>query len=159
MEEVIIRRALPSDIDAACRIAKECWSEIYTGYRSQLGDGIYDSVYSDDPLEIKAEKIKSAILDGRVFVAERDGLVAGFASFLAEGKIGYLKENAVYPDFRGKGIASKLYSAVFEELRHAGCEVVRVGTGLDEAHAPARRAYQKEGFEASLSSIVYYKKL
>ena len=57
------------------------------------------------------------------------------------------------------GIAKKLYDAVFERLCDAGCEVVRVGTGLDDAHAPARRAYEKAGFEASLSSIVYYKKI
>jgi SOS response regulatory protein OraA/RecX len=56
-------------------------------------------------------------------------------------------------------IAAKLYDAVFERLREAGCEAVRVGTGLDDAHAPARRAYEKAGFEASLSSIVYYKKI
>ena len=159
MEEVIIRKARLFDVNTACHIAKKCWAEIYSGYKSQLGDEIYDSVYPDDPLDVKAERIKSAILDGRVFVAECDGQVAGFASFRTEGKIGNLKENAVDPDFRGRGIASKLYDAVFERLREVGCEVVRVATGLDEAHAPARRAYQKEGFEVSLSSIVYYKKL
>ena len=60
----------------------------------------------------------------------------------------------------GKVYSTKaLYEAVFDKLRAAGCTVVRVGTGLDEAHAPARRAYQKAGFTAKLESVTYYKKL
>lgn len=159
MSGVKIRKALPSDITAACEIAKECWADIYAGYREQLGDEIYDIVYSVDPLLTKAAKIKSAIEEGRVFVAECDGRICGFSSFTVDGKLGYLKENGVSSAFRGRKIATKLYDAVFERLREAGCEAVRVGTGLDDAHAPARRAYEKAGFEASLSSITYYKKL
>ena len=159
MSEVKIRDALPSDITAACEIAKECWADIYEGYKKQLGDEIYDIVYSVDPLLTKAAKIKSAIEEGRVFVAECDGRICGFSSFTVDGKVGILNENGVKSSFRGMGIAQKLYDAVFERLCDAGCEVVRVGTGLDDAHAPARRAYEKAGFEASLSSIVYYKKI
>ena len=40
-----------------------------------------------------------------------------------------------------------------------GALAVRVTTGADDAHAPARRAYEKAGFEKSLSSVTYYKKL
>ena len=159
MSGVKIRKALPSDITAACDIAKECWADIYAGYREQLGDEIYGTVYAVDPLAIKAERIKRAIEDGRVFVAECDGTVCGFSSFMIDGKLGHLNENGVSSDFRGRKIAAKLYDAVFERLREDGCEVVSVGTGLDDAHAPARRAYEKAGFEASLSSITYYKKL
>ena len=159
MSGVKIRKALPSDITVACEIAKECWADIYAGYKKQLGDEIYDIVYSVDPLAIKAERIKRAIEDGRVFVAECDGTVCGFSSFTVDGKVGTLNENGVKSSFRGMGIAKKLYDAVFERLREDGCEVVSVGTGLDDAHAPARRAYEKAGFEASLSSITYYKKL
>ena len=93
MSEVKIRAALPSDITAACEIAKECWADIYEGYKKQLGDEIYDIVYSVDPLLTKAAKIKSAIEEGRVFVAECDGRICGFSSFTVDGKVGILKEN------------------------------------------------------------------
>ena len=36
---------------------------------------------------------------------------------------------------------------------------ITVTTGLDDGHAPARRAYEKAGFEKNLPSLTYYKKL
>jgi len=32
----------------------------------------------------------------------------------------------------------------------------KVQTGLDEAHAPARRAYERAGFKTRLESVAYY---
>ncbi|MBT4097360.1 MAG: GNAT family N-acetyltransferase, partial [Gemmatimonadetes bacterium] len=34
-----------------------------------------------------------------------------------------------------------------------------VGTGLDDAHAPARRAYERAGFDIAQQDVTYYKKL
>ena len=147
MSEVTVRKALPSDITAACEIAKECWADIYEGYRKQLGDELYGTVYPDNPLLIKAEKIKSAILEERVFVAECDGKVCGFSSFMIDGKLGYLKENGVSSAFRGRKIAAKLYDAVFERLREAGCEAVRVGTGLTMPTRPHGARMKKQGLK------------
>ena len=36
---------------------------------------------------------------------------------------------------------------------------VTVSTGLDEGHAPARRAYERAGFEKHLDSVTYCKML
>jgi len=154
----IIRFAEESDCERVAELARLAWSGIYDGYKTQLGDEIYETVY-ENPLEIKAEKMCSAVRDGRVLVCEIDGRVAAFASFLAEGEVGALKENAVDPEYKGRGIAGRMYDAAIAELKSLGCTVVRVTTGLDDAHAPARRAYEKAGFEHSLSSIVYYKKI
>ena len=160
MDGLVIRAAVDSDKRAVEKIAKECWAPIYEGYKAQLGDEIYGLVYSVDPLQVKAEKVSSAVSEGRVLVAELEGVVCGFATFLYESEnVGSLKDNAVSPDFKGRGIAAKLYEAVFEKLRGFGCRVVRVGTGLDDAHAPARHAYEKAGFEKELSNVTYFKKL
>lgn len=159
MSDISVRIATLDDASSVADIVRDGWNDIYAGYRAQLGDGIYDSVYDTDPLLAKAERLKGAICEGRVFVAVCDGKICGFASFAKEGNIGVLKDNAVAPCARGKGVSSLLYSAVFDKLRALGCNVVRVGTGLDDAHAPARRAYEKVGFEVGLPSITYYKKL
>ena len=37
--------------------------------------------------------------------------------------------------------------------------LTKVLTGLDEAHAPARRSYEKAGFDRGLQSVKYYKKI
>jgi hypothetical protein len=44
-------------------------------------------------------------------------------------------------------------------MREAGMKAVKVNTGLDDAHAPALRAYEKADFERSLPSVMYYRAL
>ena len=159
MSDVKIRRAEARDAEAAAEIAREAWTPIYDGYRTQLGEDIYATVYPGSPLDVKAEKIKAAACAGNMLIAETDSDICGFATYTVEGEVGVLKENAVSQCCKGMGIAGRLYESVFNLLRAEGCKVVRVGTGLDDAHAPARRAYEKAGFSASLSSVTYYKKL
>ena len=159
MNEITVRAAVAADAEAAAEIARECWSDIYDGYLLQLGEELYSLIY-DDPLSVKAERIRDAVLSGRAFVAVCDGEICGFATYLVESeRVGSLKDNAVSAKYKGRGIAKMLYEAVFEKFRSEGCAVCRVGTGLDEAHAPARRAYEKAGFEKSLQSVTYFKKL
>lgn len=154
----IIRFAAESDCERVAELSRLAWSGIYDGYRAQLGDEIYETVYVD-PLDVKAARMCAAVREGRVLVCEIDGRVAAFALFLAEGEVGSLKENAVDPEYKGRGIAGRMYDAAIGELKSRGCTVVRVTTGLDDAHSAARRAYEKAGFDHSLSSIVYYKKI
>ena len=44
-------------------------------------------------------------------------------------------------------------------MRLDGVAYVRVLTGDDPAHAPARRAYEKVGFERHMPRITYWRKL
>ena len=157
--EIIIRRATEKDKDAVAEIAGLGWTPIYNGYRDALTDEIYDKVYKEDPIKIKMKKMKEAVLEDRVFVAEADGVICGFASYMIEGEVGALKENSVHPDYKGRGIAGLLYEKLLELFRERGCSVARVMTGLDDAHAPARRAYEKLGFSKNTSSVTYYMEL
>ena len=158
--DIKIRVATPEDADAVARIASECWTDIYNGFKEQMGEDIYRDVYPTDPIFEKGERMRSVVLEGRVFVAESNGEICGFSSYYFENPtLGSLKDNAVSAKYKGHGIAAMLYEAVFEKLRSLGCKTVRVGTGLDEAHAPARRAYEKAGFVTRVESVSYYKKL
>lgn len=158
MDTLTIRRATAADADTVMHIACRCWTIIYDGYRQILGDELYNSIY-DQPLEIKMRDIGREVLEGRTFVAEVDGVVCGFASYRIDGTTGVVGHNAVLPEYKGRGIAGHLYEHVFEQFRTHGCTLATVLTGLDDGHAPARRAYQKMGFEVGLPSIRYYKKL
>lgn len=155
--DIMIRRASASDGDAIAAIAKEAWRPIFEGYRTQLGEEIFRFLYPEDPLEKKQEEVRRAAAGDACFVAEYEGKVVGFATYFIEGKLGVLGNNAV--SMRGKGIAGMLHERIFEEMRAIGCTAVRVRTGLDEAHAPARRAYEKDGFTNTLSDITYFKML
>ena len=87
--------------------------------------------------------------------------MVGFVTCYADAStgIGEIGNNAVHPDCQGQGIAQRLYAYAFERLRERGMRYVKVGTGGDPAHAPARRAYQKAGFDVSLPHVEYYREL
>lgn len=156
----IIREATADDTDTLIKIAVNEWRAIYEGYREQLGDEIFP-LFFDDYENIKADQIRENMRHGNVYVTECDGRIAGFFHFtyLEDKKIGILLNNAVSGEYRGRGIGGRQYEAAFDMLRKLGALAVQVTTGLDDAHAPARRAYEKAGFSASTSSITYYKKL
>ena len=155
--EIKIRRANACDRARVSEIAKDAWRAIFEGFKAQLGDEIYDTVYAGDPLEKKAEAVRASLDSDMCFVAEYEGEVVGFATYVINGKVGMLSNNAVA--LRGHGIAGMLHERVFEEFKSHGCTVAGVTTGLDEAHAPARRAYEKDGFTNSIETVMYYKKI
>jgi ribosomal protein S18 acetylase RimI-like enzyme len=94
-------------------------------------------------------------------VAEKDGRVVGFITFYQSHRagIGEIGNNAVHPDFQGRGIGPRLYRHVFRELRRAGVRFVEVGTGGDTFHARARKAYEKVGFAMPYPGVTYYREL
>ena len=160
MASIIVRKSNLDDVDEIVDIAIAQWKAIYEEYHDLLGDEIYSSVFSYALLK-KAEIVRKGALDSNhCVVAECDGVICGFCCFeITENGVGVISNNAVSSDFRGKGIAGKLYDRVLDDMRSAGCHTAKVQTGLDNAHAPARRAYEKAGFEVGLPSLVYYKKL
>lgn len=155
--DVKIRYASASDKERVSEIARDAWRDIFEGFREQLGEEIYNTVYAGDPLEKKAAAVRDSLDEGMCFVAEYDGEVVGFATYVINGKVGMLSNNAVA--LRGHGIAGMLHERVFEEFKSHGCTVAGVTTGLDAAHAPARRAYEKDGFTNSVETVMYYKKI
>ena len=48
---------------------------------------------------------------------------------------------------------------MFDKIKNEGMIYATVSTGLDDAHAPARRAYEKAGFDKALENVRYYKEL
>ena len=155
-----IRPATEADAEAVVAIAIAEWEAIYQGYRAQLGDEIFFMSFPDH----KAQKTKGVLANlksGTMYVTECEGEVAGFIHYVydAASRMGTISNNAVSGKFRGRGIGPRQYEFVFDKLREHGAVGVRVTTGLDDAHAPARRAYEKAGFSANTQSITYYKKL
>jgi ribosomal protein S18 acetylase RimI-like enzyme len=96
-----------------------------------------------------------------VGVAELDGHPVGFVTCYADdrSRIGEIGNNAVYPDVQGRGVGPRLYEYAFGRLRERGMRYVRVSTGGDPAHAPARRAYEKAGIGVQLPGVEYYRAL
>jgi ribosomal protein S18 acetylase RimI-like enzyme len=93
-----------------------------------------------------------------LFVCEEEGEIVGFVTFLLkpEKSLGILDDNAVDPKYQSKGIATMMYRAVLQYMSDHGIKYAKVLTGLDEAHAPARRAYEKAGFHIRHEDVTYY---
>ena len=160
MPTYTIRPATEADTEALVTIALAEWQAIYDGFADQLGEEIFPLIYPD-PRADKAGQIRRNVASGSCFVTECDGRIAGFIHYTYDTSthIGTIGNNAVSGEFRGRGIGPRQYEFVFDLLRRRGAKGVRVTTGLDEAHAPARRAYEKAGFSASTRSVTYFKKL
>lgn len=161
MEDVIIRELEAADVERAVEIALAAWAPIFAFYRQAMGEELFAAAFPDWQAR-KAGQVRAACAPqsrAMVYVAEKGGKVAGFVTFYADraSGIGEIGNNAVHPDFQGQGIGPRMYERVFDHLRALEMRVVRVGTGGDPAHAPARRAYEKAGFSVGLPGVEYYR--
>lgn len=147
--------ATEEHIAECARISVSAYEVIHEAYKELLGAELHDNVMKDWR-EKKAASIERQLLAGNSFVALLDGKVAGFIGYRLEGEIGVIANNAVDHEYRGNGIGGMLHKKVFDELKKQGIRFVKVLTGLDDGHAPARRAYEKSGFEKFLPSLTYY---
>ena len=138
----------------------EAWTPIRESYRRELGEELYGRIFGDWKRD-KTESVLSMMISGRGYVAVIDGELAGFIHYeiSEDGVSGEIGNNAVLSKYRGCGIAQAMYAFVFEKMKAKGVEYVSVVTGLDDGHEPARRSYEKAGFDRGLPSVKYYRKL
>jgi ribosomal protein S18 acetylase RimI-like enzyme len=160
---VTIRDLAPQDIEAVVQVALAAWEPIYAARRQALGEALFGVEHPDWRAE-KARQVRSACEPdggGAALVAEFDGRIVGFATCYANVRPGIAEigNNAVSPDCQGRGIAPRLYARILEQMKAAGMRCVRVTTGGDAAHAPARRAYEKAGFDPRQSCVTYSREL
>ena len=144
-------------------IAFEAWQPIFQGYRQQIGDDLFEQSRPDPDGKRKEVLFRAENSPERIIVAEDEsGNIAGFATYDLdhERKIGIIGSNAVDKSMGLKGVGQAMYAEIFRRFKQAGMTAAQVTTGLDDGHAPARRAYQRAGFgEFSLPSVTYFKKL
>jgi GNAT superfamily N-acetyltransferase len=158
--DIQIVPSCPEYVDAACEIAVRAWEGIHVSAIEDLGEEMHEGLFSDWR-ERKSEDVRRMLSGERSFVALMDGKVVGFIGYRVNPakKLGHISLNAVDPDLRGKGIAPKMYEFVKEKMREEGMLYATVHTGLDDGHAPARRAYEKVGFKRGRPSVDYYQEL
>ena len=157
-----IGSAAPDEMETICEIAKVAWEPIHDAMIDMIGKEIHDATTGDWRTR-KAEQIQNHFdSHPEWLLAVRDGeTIAGFVTFRldSEKSLGTIGNNAVAADYQGKGIATAMYRFLLEHFRKAGMAYATVTTGLDPGHAPARRAYEKAGFDLRREDVTYYKKL
>ena len=158
----MIRPFRPDDLDTIADIGNRAWKPIYDMFRQVYGDDLY-RLAVPDPDNTKGDQIRSHCqrTPEWVFVAEEEGRIVGFVTFRLDrdSKIAEIGNNAVDPDCGLKGIGQQMYAAALDYFRREGMAAAKVGTGLDWAHAPARRAYERAGFDIKHENVTYWQKL
>ena len=163
IREVSIRPFETSDLPRLHEIREAAFRPVFQSFRQIVGEPIAGTALAG------AEAEQATLLDDcckpdshyKVFVAVKNAEIVGFVavSLDAQKKVGELGLNAVHPSHAGEGIGTRLYTFALEAMRDAGMTVATVGTGGDPSHAPARRAYEKAGFEVAIPSLWLYKRL
>jgi ribosomal protein S18 acetylase RimI-like enzyme len=158
----MIRPYDAQDLGWLADVANKAWRGIHAAYRKAYGETLYQRLVPNEHFR-KGEEMSRICRDHpeSVFICEEDGRKVGFVTILLDRKrkIGEICNNAVDPDCGLKGIGQQMYRFALEEFRKQGMEFAKVQTGLDEGHAPARKAYERAGFNISHSDITYYQKL
>jgi ribosomal protein S18 acetylase RimI-like enzyme len=157
-----IREYRPEDQARVLEICIAAFTPIHQGFAVALGPDVFARTYPD----WRGDYARTIAAIGenpaeRVYVIEADGEVAGFAfsSVDAKARTGELGLNAVDPAHQGKGLGGELYAFVLADLKARGAETAYVGTGADAAHAPARAAYERAGFNAYIPTRHYFRML
>ena len=157
-------RALEStDVERVLEICRLAFTPIFEGFRQNVGAEIFDRFYSESA-DRQIDDLRSVcetVGDETVFVAEWDGVVAGFVTLSMDPNeiIGEVGLNAVHPDFGCRGIGQGLVEFALARMKERGIVAAKVATGGDRSHAPARRIYEKAGFESAIPSVTMFKLL
>ncbi|HEY3378458.1 MAG TPA: GNAT family N-acetyltransferase [Armatimonadota bacterium] len=158
----ILRPCENADLERLHEISLLAWTPIFASFQQILGASLFAIVFPD----FRAEQWRGIEAGCRgehgasAWVAEQDGVVVGFILLKLHGdtKIGEINYNAVHPEYQNSGIGTMMYEFALTQLREGGMRAANVGTGGDAAHAPARRAYEKVGFQP-LPLVNYYMEL
>jgi len=163
LSEYEFRQARPEDEPHLQSIRRAAFAPIFASFRALLGDEIYDLAQrrSDEAQEGLLTSLMTPDPSRSLYVALAGGEIVGFVAVLLDHDtlLGEVGLNAVDPVHAGKGIGVAMYEFALDLMKRAGMKVATVSTGGDPSHAPARRAYEKAGFDAVIPSVWMCRKL
>ncbi len=149
-----IRKMKPDDMERIVAITETAWGDVTV---HKILEDRYGIIGQKGWKERKADEVQALFgkIPDNVVVAVEDDKVVGYASFTidAEDAVGHVQDNAVDPEYQGRGIGSAMNKWVLDHFRSEGVKIARVGTLLHDK--AARRVYEKNGFEELARSIHY----
>jgi len=91
-----------------------------------------------------------------IWIAEFEGQIIATATILYEQKLifnfsktAHIEDVCVLPEFRGKGVGSKIMKKVYEEVTKNGCRKVTLVTSPDTADFYIKNGYEIRGVQLS----------
>ena len=158
-----IRHARSEDAPRLQAIRQAAFAPVFASFRSLLGSDIYDLAQrrQDEAQGELLAKLLAGEPGWTLYTAASGDEIVGFVAVQVDPatEMGEIGLNAVDPVHAGKGVGTVMYEFALARMREAGMKVATVATGGDPSHAPARRAYQKVGFDAVIPSVWMCRKL
>lgn len=163
---VILRLATQEDMPRIDEITLTCYAAIHDSFVNLLSPEIYQAVYkrTDSSWEEKKTGQNHHLFAEHpdwVWVLEQRKIIIGYVTFrlFPDRQFGQIENNAVDPQFAGKGWGKFMYRHVLQYFRGQGLRFARVETDLDDPHIPARRAYKSVGFDREIRIVLYWQNL
>jgi len=154
IENIIVRKMKSQDLNIILDITRRAWGR-YTLY--QLLEDRHGSIWQNSASERKVDEVRSFCQShaDRVIVAEINRKVVGYAMYsISESDgIGEVRNNAVDPDYQGKGVGTAMNKWIIDHFRKLKLKIARVSTL--EHDKPAQRVYEKQGFKELARTIHY----
>ena len=115
-----------------------------------LAEHLADMRETSPPESIHALDVDQLAAPGLVFVSARDDkkrLMGIGALARVDDELGELKSMRTAQEFRGKGVAAAVTSALVQMARFRGYKRLSLETGTHAYFRPAHRLYERLGFE------------
>jgi ribosomal protein S18 acetylase RimI-like enzyme len=147
-EDAAIRPATPDDADAVVELSLRAWEPVFASFEVTWGRTLYQRFFPDWRTQ-QAGDVRAALAANPTWVSTDSDRVTGFVNVIFDEveRAGEIYMIAVDPSAQGRGTASRLTLFALDEMRHRGMTLATVATGADPGHAPARRTYERAGFE------------
>jgi ribosomal protein S18 acetylase RimI-like enzyme len=153
-----VRQARSTDVPAILDITALAYVEVsFDRIRQEyFGAALGGREWQENKRASIAEFCASHLL--QTIVAEREGRVVGFATYVLDrGRgIASIGDNAVHPASQGRGIGSMLQREVDRRMRAEGFTRFEVSTFSHDL--PARRVYEKLGYDKRAETVHYLRK-
>ncbi|MGU3408848.1 GNAT family N-acetyltransferase [Microbacterium sp. M1A1_1b] len=156
-----VRDCTTSDLPALVDLTIEVFRPLFTGSLLELRPEVtrHDHGQWEDDYRAEVPSLLDPEHERFITLAEVDGRIAGYVGWdVIDSTSGRLEMVAVHPAARRTGVARTLCATVIDRLQERGVEVVHIGTGGDDFHAPARALYESLGFTA-LPTVDYARAL
>jgi ribosomal protein S18 acetylase RimI-like enzyme len=158
-----VRPFRPADLGPLLELTINTFGPFYErSFRGIVGDTVMANQHGDwrEDYRNQWQGLHDPDNGKNVLVAEDRDEIVGFVAttMLPQKRNGYIEIIAVDSAHRRHHVASALCAHVFDDLRRHGIEVVSLGTGGDEFHAPARAFYESLSM-TPFPVVVYYTEL
>ncbi|MFB6858536.1 GNAT family N-acetyltransferase [Streptomyces sp. NPDC056341] len=147
---MLIRDFIQHDLAPLTELTIDTFRPFYEeSFRPLMGEAVFAVQHGNwrDDYRKQVAKLHAPKRHMHVAIAEAEDAIAGYVAWSVDParKKGEVTILAVSAQHRRHHVGTALCEHAFDQMRAFGAEVVEIGTGGDQFHAPARALYEALG--------------